>query len=584
MNCDTKDDTFAQESKQKSPIEHISLSDFHSDIKSNESSERLKPYFDVNRNNNQLTQSKGITNDDLTIITDEIIKITKNDTIYYTFKTFTPLAKNNEFYNLIVYVNRKHEIFNIELLRYTPEISWLADIKKPYRGTVAKIEHEISMRSGITTNWSFSGIGGCIKSVSVDWLCDFGKDHAPGEGENCTSWTATVTLNFGPCPNENEEEVEVIVDLPSPSGGGGATPNGTPTIPSPPCKEVVGEQTIGITDGSGGCLDNIIPFDEALLNLTAEMSLNQTNWWNDVAKHVQQTEILNYINNHVDFNAAISFALQFIEQSRLNSTLNLDFEASTKSPANIDRSAINNNTPEGQRFNEVYDALKNVPEFKALFTDIFDEPQTRLNVKFEIHEHVYHISPNGQESFEVAANISSYNNQNNNNYIIKVSKQGLIPSGSFYQNKLENAQTIAHEAAHAFLNNLFKNPNSIATIQNIDQKNLKEILDALQSANPNQHEIIFNNLTETIAQILSSLKDVLTTPAQRAIVEDLQIPESQDPENPNSQIWDWDTYFQYLSYIGLQGTIGFNAQFPPDSDALNKFTLYITYGRAYLNL
>ena len=91
MNCDTKDDTFAQESKQKGPIEHISLSDFSSDIKSNESSERLKPYFDVNRNNNQLTQSKGITNDDLTIITDEIIKITKNDTIYYTFKTFSQL-------------------------------------------------------------------------------------------------------------------------------------------------------------------------------------------------------------------------------------------------------------------------------------------------------------------------------------------------------------------------------------------------------------------------------------------------------------------------------------------------------------
>jgi hypothetical protein len=71
-----------------------------------------------------------------------------------------------------------------------------------------------------------------------------------------------VTLNFGPCPNENEEEVEVIVDLPSPGGGGGATPNGTPTIPSPPCKEVVGEQTIGITDGSGGCLDNIIPYSK----------------------------------------------------------------------------------------------------------------------------------------------------------------------------------------------------------------------------------------------------------------------------------------------------------------------------------
>jgi hypothetical protein len=152
MNCDDKDDLFEQVSKEKSPIEYISLTDFSSNVTTNDISEKLKLNFDINKNNNQLTESKGITNDDLTIITDEIIKITKNDTIYYTFKTFTPLAKNNEFYNLIVYVNRKHEIFNIELLRYTPEISWLADIKKPYRGTVAKIEHEISMRSGITTN------------------------------------------------------------------------------------------------------------------------------------------------------------------------------------------------------------------------------------------------------------------------------------------------------------------------------------------------------------------------------------------------------------------------------------------------
>jgi hypothetical protein len=67
------------------------------------------------------------------------------------------------------------------------------------------------------------------------------------------------------------------------------------------------------------------------------------------------------------------------------------------------------------------------------------------------------------------------------------------------------------------------------------------------------------------------------------MVEDLQIPESQNLQNPNSQIWNWNTYFQYLSYVGLQGTLGFNAQLPPNSDALNKFTLYITYRRAYLN-
>ena len=113
-------------------------------------------------------------------------------------------------------------IFNIELLRYTPEIDWLADIKKPYRGTVAKIEHEISM-STLIANRSFNGLGNCLQSVSTKWNCEHDNEHSgPGKGRTCTYWDLIVTLNYGPCPDENEEEVEVIVDVPSPGGGGGA--------------------------------------------------------------------------------------------------------------------------------------------------------------------------------------------------------------------------------------------------------------------------------------------------------------------------------------------------------------------------
>ena len=45
----------------------------------------------------------------------------------------------------------------------------------------------------------------------------------------------------------------------------------------------------------------------------------------------------------------------------------------------------------------------------------------------------------------------------------------------------------------------------------------------------------------------------------------------------------YDGYYS-LSNQGLEQSDGFKAQFPPNSEALNKFTLYITYGRAYLNL
>jgi hypothetical protein len=87
----------------------------------------------------------------------------------------------------------------------------------------------------------------------------------------------------------------------------------------------------------------------------------------------------------------------------LNPNLTFDIDASFKSPFNIDRSAIDNNSDEGKRFNEVYNVLKKVPEFKAFFTNIFDGPQTRLNVKFEIHENVYH--EDDPTKHEVGANI-----------------------------------------------------------------------------------------------------------------------------------------------------------------------------------
>ncbi|WP_026976989.1 hypothetical protein [Flavobacterium tegetincola] len=334
MNCDTKDDTFEEESRLKSPIEYVTLSDFSSNITTSDISEKLKLNFDINKNNNQLAQSKGVTNDDLTIITDEIIKITKNDTIYYTFKTFTPLAKNNEFYNLIVYVNRQHEIFNLELLRYTPEIDWLSDIKKPYRGTVAKIEHEISM-STLIANRSFNGLGNCLQSVSTKWNCEQDNEHSgPGKGRTCTYWDLIVTLNYGPCPDENEEEVEVIVDVPSPGGGGGATPDGTPTVPTPPCQEVVGGQTIGITDGSGGCLDaqlslTAIQLKNALETnpyLLLDIPCDQIPKWQEIAQYEVPQVVKDKINT-IDSQTGwfSSAAIQTLNDSNNGAAVNMDF-------------------------------------------------------------------------------------------------------------------------------------------------------------------------------------------------------------------------------------------------------------------
>ena len=192
------------------------------------------------------------------------------------------------------------------------------------------------MRSGISINWSFSGTGGCIKSVSVDWLCNLGNAHAPGEGGDCDRWTATLTLNFGPCHDANEEEVEVIVDLPSlgPGGGGGDTPNKTPTIPTPPCKEVVGEQTIGITDGSGGCLDSQLSLTAIELRnaleenpyLLLDIPCDQIPKWQEIAQYEVPQVVKDKINVIDSQTGWFTFAgIQTLNDSNNGAAVNMDY-------------------------------------------------------------------------------------------------------------------------------------------------------------------------------------------------------------------------------------------------------------------
>lgn len=270
---------------------------------------------------------------------------------------------------------------------------------------------------------------------------------------------------------------------------------------------------------------------------------------------------------------AATFVSQFAQNSTANPDLKLDFDASWKSPANIDFDAIDKNTPEGARFNEVYNKLKDVPEFKALFTDIFGGSQTRLNVKFEMNEHVYN-----KKNEEVNATTSE---PVNNNIVIKINKQCYLNNTSFTQTDLEKAKTIAHEAIHAFLFYKFKYQTSGPAIPGFADMNLKELLNAWKLVSDSDHNIMFNNLAPTLATILKKTLLKTTTQAQRTYVESLGISSSQN--SPSTILtWNWDTYCTYLSYRGLEESTGFQTLFPDPSDALFIYRQYIQIG--HINL
>jgi hypothetical protein len=420
--------------------------------------------------------------------------------------------------------------------------------------------------------------------------CDSGGGGGEGEnqndsntGNNTTGYTPSGYIPTGGNPNGGVGNFPTGDSINIYHQPGGNQGTGNPNTTG-------GVYGNGGLDGTGITTTPVVPtaFTSKKIKQDFQAFLltnnpDELNWFNQQGNSILANEIVNYLFENqrelIEGQTHNQFALQIIQQIILNPNLLFDVKTSFKSPANIDRSTITDATPEGARFNEVYNTLKEVPNFKNIFTNIFDGPQTRVNVKFEIHEHVYHND--NINSYEIGAITKT--TSISNNYLIKINKQTLISNGTLFENKLENAKTIAHEAIHAFLYNLLKNPNSIGSIQNIDQKDLIELLNALQVVNANQHDVIFNNLTQTLTEILKSLKDVLTTPEQRALVEDLMINQSQNiPNNP--LLWNWNTYFEYLSYTGLQGTTGFNTKFPPNSDALYNFNLYIAYGRAYLNL
>ncbi len=88
-------------------------------------------------------------------------------------------------------------------------------------------------------------------------------------------------------------------------------------------------------------------------------------------------------------------------------------------------------------------------------------------------------------------------------------------------------------------------------------------------------------MVKMIENILSQLKDKLTTPERRTELIDLKIYTKVD--NTAFEIWNWDNYFKYLSLSGLSEAKSFITDYPANSDALYKLNNYNGFGEIYLD-
>ena len=248
--------------------------------------------------------------------------------------------------------------------------------------------------------------------------------------------------------------------------------------------------------------------------------------------------ILPELITHVRTTGDFDFVQQLLVNIIANPSLQFDVNYSYKSPANIDKSLINNETVEGQKFNEVYEALTKSQEFKRLFLDLFED-NNRFNVKFQIGSVAN--GANGNTDTDLS---------NPTLNIITISPQYLLNS-----NKMEIAKTIIHECIHAYLNIKMLDPSIGMSIPSLNNMEFCDVINQqYNDFNPgqNQHNFIYNYMLPTMETILSQVKDSLVAATNNSVILSgdvvVHIPYNNSPATP----FLWNDYYHNLSLQGLQ--------------------------------
>jgi hypothetical protein len=296
----------------------------------------------------------------------------------------------------------------------------------------------------------------------------------------------------------------------------------------------------------------------------------------------------NYYDNlpklitHVRTTGDFDFVQQLVVNIIANPLLQFDVNYSYKSPVNIDKSSITNETSEGQKFNEVYEALTKSQEFKRLFLDLFED-NNRFNVKFQIG--AVTNGANGNTDTDLS---------NPTLNIITISPQFLLNS-----NKMEIAKTIIHECIHAYLNIKMVDPSIGMSIPNLNNMEFCDVVNQQYnnfSTGQNQHNFIYNYMLPTMETILSQVKDFLVSPANNQVMLNdvvVHIPYDYSPATP----FVWTDYYHNLCLNGLQncsffqneiGTVQVVNGIPTPVITVNQtlmqsFIQYITRGHFNIN-
>lgn len=514
-------------------------------------------------------KSKNIQTEDFKIFTDKVTYTKRPDNLRESYTFYIEkynYASNKTIDNLILSRKLGDEKFKAYVISYYfPD--GIASGHNNFKVTEFK---EINSETFSLTN--LTSKSACENTYEYSWV---EVKHDCYSGVHSGGAEASLCDGKGSLPYSSYRIVATLTNSCG-EGGGGSDPGGEyGTVGGGSGNPGGSGSGIGPGSGNGSGVDTGISLPPSCQSANCDVQI-LANDINDLLGSTLSYEQLEFLLNNNDKAVAVKsfldqnssseakiFTQKLIEQMILNPTLQFDIPASFKSPMNIDRLAITNNIPGGEKFNTVYDALTTSPEFKKLFIDVFGS-STRFNVKFEIAEHVY--EDNDPAKKEVNATTSQ--DPVTKSITIKMSKQILIPGTSMSQTKIENAKTVLHECIHAYLFIKANNPSAGA--------DFVKILNTMYPKVNEQHDFMYNQMIPTMQKVLSEIRDSVTTSVGRIEVEKRTMHPTIIPLT--STPWNWNDYYKYVSLKGLDEATCFKVDFPKETDQWNLFTNYIKYG------
>lgn len=431
------------------------------------------------------------------ILTEDVLYTSYANTHTYTFI----LVRDNPVYwleNVVLHYNTETDNYNEYLIQYTFDENLLLDISNDEEFENSEYVNIINLEEGFFNQNQKSG---CTWTSETVWQNCSEDQHGEwnfGEWGDCR---ANIRPSVYQQWSMNCESIDA-----GPSVGGGTTPDGNGNsgggggnsnvvsnpLTNPPCP--ISSGNFGIVNSSGGCVKPRIEDDDCT-----------NNYYNDLSS---------------------------------NSPFNLD----TSELCDRIHPLPQGNSLEARRLRCVYEKLTESPKFKTLFENTFDQSEN-INIKFEIVD--FNPASNG--------NVASGRTDMGDPPSIRHQTIQMDRGHLLSDHPLSTAQTIIHEALHAFINvkvaQCIDDPTTTTTFNDINELNqltfdelLNDFAIDCDVANLLDHRLMYNRMVDVMNEMLNEVfNDLVAT-------EDLNPPYWM----ADGTQFNWNDAMHYLNLSGLQ--------------------------------